>query len=141
MLQHFVDIQRAVGAGLDHRHVVALGGKALQRALDAGVLEAGHHDALSEGTGAGRAQQGKVVALAAAGGEVQLLCLAAQGAGHGGAGGVQGFLAPGTGGIQAGRVGPVLPHGLVDDIRHFRGHDGGGGVVQIMQFRVLQHKF
>ena len=30
---------------------------------------------------------------------------------------------------------------VADDIRHFRGHDGGGGVVQIMQFRVLQHKF
>ena len=141
MVQHPVDVQRAVRAGVHHGHIIAHGGQTLQRLLHAGVLKTGHHDALAEPAGQSRAQQGHVVALAAAGGKIELPALAAQGAGHGGTGGVQGFLAPGTGGIQTGRVGPVLPHGLVDDIRHFRGHDGGGGVVQIMQFRVLQHKF
>ena len=34
----------------------------------------------------------------------------------------------------------VFPHGLVDDIRHLGSHHGGSGVIQIMQFRVLQHK-
>ena len=104
----------------------------LQRALDAGVLDAGHHDVLAKGTGAGGPQQGQIVALAAAGGKIQLLCLAAQGAGHGSAGGVQCFLAAGTGAVQAGGVGPVLPHGLVDDVRHLGRYDGGGRVVQIM---------
>ena len=60
--------------------------------------------------------------------------------GHSGTGGVERFLAAGTGAVQAGRVGPVLPHGLVDDIRHLGSHHGGSGVIQIMQFRVLQHK-
>ena len=78
MLQHFVDIQCAVRAGLDHRDVVALLRQLFQRALDAGVLKAGHHDALAESAGAHRAQQGQIVALAAAGGKVQLLWLAAQ---------------------------------------------------------------
>ena len=140
MLQHLVDVQRAVGAGLHHGHVVAALCQIFQRALDAGVLEAGHHDVLAKGTGAGGPQQGQIVALAAAGGKIQLLCLAAQGPGHGSAGGVQCFLAAGTGAVQAGGVSPVLPHGLVDDICHLRCHDGGGGIVQIMQFRILQHK-
>ena len=139
-IQHFVDVQRAVGAGLHHGHVVAAFCQIFQRALDAGVLEAGHHDVLAKGTGAGGPQQGQIVALAAAGGKVQLLRLAAQGPGHGSAGGVQCFLAAGTGAVQAGGVGPVLPHGLVDDVCHLRCHDGGGGIVQIMQFRILQHK-
>ena len=104
------------------------------------MLEAGHHDVLAKGTGAGGPQQGQIVALAAAGGKIQLLCLAAQGPGHGSAGGVQCFLAAGTGAVQAGRVCPVFPHGLVDDIRHLGSHHGGSGVIQIMQFRVLQHK-
>ena len=140
MLQHFVDIQCAVRAGLDHRDIVALLRQLFQRALDAGVLKAGHHDALAESAGAHRAQQGQIVALAAAGGKVQLLWLAAQCTGHSGTGGVQRFLAAGTGAVQAGRVCPVFPHGLVDDIRHLGSHHGGSGVIQIMQFRVLQHK-
>ena len=140
MLQHFVDIQCAVRAGFDHRDIIALLRQLFQRALDTGVLKAGHHDALAESAGAHRAQQGQIVALAAAGGKVQLLWLAAQCTGHSGTGGVQRFLAAGTGAVQAGRVCPVFPHGLVDDIRHLGSHHGGSGVIQIMQFRVLQHK-
>ena len=104
------------------------------------MFETGHHDAPAELPGQGRAQQGHVVALAAAGGEVQFPRLAAEAPGHHGAGRVQRLFAAGTGGVEGGRVRPVLPHGLVDGIRHLRGHHGGGGVVQIMQFRILQHK-
>ena len=35
---------------------------------------------------------------------------------------------------------PSSLYGLVDDIRHLGSHHGGSGVIQIMQFRVLQHK-
>ena len=73
MLQHPVHVQCTVRAGLDHRNVVALLRQLFQRALDAGVLKAGHHDALAESAGAHRAQQSQIVALTAAGGKVQLL--------------------------------------------------------------------
>ena len=86
-------------------------------------------------------QQGQIIALAATGGKVQLLRLAAQGAGHGGTGGVQGLFAPCAGGIETGGVGPVLPHGLVYHVCHLGSNDGGGGVIQIMQFRIMQHNF
>ena len=140
MLQHPVHVQCAVRAGFDHRDIIALLRQLFQRALDAGVFKAGHHDALAKGACARRAQQSQIVALAAAGGKIQLPALAAQCAGHSGTGGVQRFLAAGTGAVQAGRVCPVFPHGLVDHIRHLGSNHRGGGVIQIMQFRVLQHK-
>ena len=74
MLQHPVHVQCAVRAGFDHRDIIALLRQLFQRALDAGVLKAGHHDALA------------------------------------------------------------------DHIRHLGSNHRGGGVIQIMQFRVLQHK-
>ena len=49
-----------------------------------------------------------------------------------GPGGVQGFFTARARAVQAGRVCPVLPHGLVYDVRHLRRYDGGGRVVQIM---------
>ena len=140
-IQHLVDVQCAVGLRLHDSDVIALRGQTFQRALDAGVFEARHHDALAEGAGLGRAQQGQIIALAAAGGKVQLLRLAAQGAGHGGAGGVQDLFAPCAGGIEAGWVGPVLPHGFVYHVCHLGSNDGGGSVIQIMQFRIMQHNF
>ena len=81
MVQHPVNVQRAVRAGVHHGHIIAHGGQTLQRLLHAEVLKAGHHDALAEPAGQGRAQQGHVVALAAAGGKIELPALAAQGAG------------------------------------------------------------
>ena len=140
MRQHLVNVQRTVRAGGHDRDVIAHRSQTFQRLLHTGVFKTGHHDALAELPGQRRAQQGHVVALAAAGGEVQLPRFAAQAPGHHGAGRVQGFFAPGAGGVQGRRIRPVLPHGPVDDICHVRGHDGGGGVVQIMQFRILQHK-
>ena len=131
-LQHGGNVQRAVCPGGYHGNVVALLCQPLQRALHTGVLEAGHHDALAEGAGLHRAQQRQIVALAAAGGKVQLPAFAAQRARHGGAGGVQGLFTARARAIQAGGVCPVLPHGLVDDVRHLRRYDGGGRVVQIM---------
>ena len=139
--QHPAHVQRAVRLRSHHSDMIALRGQTLQRALDAGVLEARHHDALAEGAGLGRAQKGQIVALAAAGGEVQLLRLAAQRAGHSSAGRVQGLFAPRSRGVEAGRIGPVLPHGLVYHVCHLGSDDGGGGVVQIMQFWILQHNF
>ena len=139
MVQHPVDVQRAVRAGVHHGHIIAHGSQTLQRLLHAGVLKAGHHDALAEFAGERRAQQGQIVALAAAGGEIELFGLAAKGAGHRRPGRVEGLLAPGPGGVQGRGVCPVLPHGLVDDVRHLGGYHGGGGVVQIMDVRVLYH--
>ena len=139
MLQHLVDAEGAVCPGIDHGDVIAHGGQALQRLLHAGVLEPGHHDALAEFAGERRAQQGQIVALAAAGGEIELFGLAAKGAGHRRPGRVEGLLAPGPGGVQGRGVCPVFPHGLVDDVRHLGGYHGSGGVVQIMDVRVLYH--
>ena len=97
MLQHLVDAEGAVCLGIDHGDVIAHGGQALQRLLHAGVLEPGHHDALAEFAGERRAQQGQIVALATAGGEIELFGLAAKGAGHRRPGRVEGLLAPGPG--------------------------------------------
>ena len=140
-IQHLVDVQCTVGLRLHDSDVIALRGQTFQRALDAGVFEARHHDAFAESAGLGGAQQGQIIALAAAGGKVQLLRLAAQGAGHSGTGGVQGLFAPCAGGIEAGGVGPVLPHGFVYHVCHLGSNDGGGSVIQIMQFRIMQHNF
>ena len=131
-LQHGGNVQRAVCPGGYHGNVVALLCQPLQRPLHTGVLEAGHHDALAEGAGLHRTQQRQIVALAAAGGKVQFPAFAAQRARYGGAGGVQGFFTARARTVQAGRVCPVLPHGLVDDVRHLGRYDGGGRVVQIM---------
>ena len=131
-LQHSGNVQRAVCPGSYHGNVVALLCQTLQRPLHAGVLKAGHHDALAEGAGLYRTQQRQIVALAAAGGKVQFPAFAAQRARHGGASGIQGFFTARARAVQAGRVCPVLPHGLVDDVRHLGRYDGGGRVVQIM---------
>ena len=141
MRQHLVDVQRTVRAGGHNRDVIAHRSQTFQRLLHTGVFKTGHHDALAEGAGLGGAQQGQIIALAAAGGKVQLLRLAAQGAGHSGTGGVQGLFAPCAGGIEAGGVGPVLPHGFVYHVCHLGSNDGGGSVIQIMQFRIMQHNF
>ena len=131
-LQHGVNVQRAVCPGSYHGNVVALLCQTLQRPLYTGVLEAGHYNALAEGAGLHRAQQRQIIALAAAGGKVQFPAFAAQRARYGGAGGVQSFFTARARAVQAGRVCPVLPHGLVDDVRHLGRYDGGGRVVQIM---------
>ncbi len=132
MLQHGVDVQRAVRTGLDDRDLVPLLCQLFQRLLHTGVLKAGHHDPLAEGPGMCRAQQRQIVALGSAGGEIQLPRLAAQRARHRSAGRVERLLTACAGGIQAGRVCPVLPHRLVDNIRHVRCDHRCRGVVQIM---------
>ena len=131
-LQHGGNVQRAVCPGGYHGNVVALLCQPLQRPLHTGVLEAGHHDALAKGAGLHRTQQRQIVALAAAGGKVQFPAFAAQCTRHGGAGGVQSLFTARARAVQAGRICPVLPHGLVYDVRHLRRYDGGGRVVQIM---------
>ena len=131
-LQHGGNVQRAVCPGCYHSNVVALLCQPLQRPLHTGVLEAGHHDAFAKGAGLHRTQQRQIVALAAAGGKVQLPAFAAQRTRHGGAGGVQSLFTARARAVQAGRVCPVLSHGLVYDVRHLRRYDGGGRVVQIM---------
>ena len=129
MRQHFVEVEGAVRLGVDDGDIVAHLCQTFQRFLDAGMLKAGHDDALAEVPGQSRAQQSEVVALAAAGGEVKLFRLAAQCPGDGGTGGIQRLLAPRAGCVEAGRVRPVFAHGFVNDVRHFRCDHRRGGVV------------
>ena len=106
----------------------------------AGMLVAAHHHPFAPAfPGQGRAQNGNVVALRAAAGEEHLLGGGAQGLCHPGAGLFQQAAAFAAGAVQAGGVGPVLDHGLADGIRHRLIHDGGGGVIQIMEGFVVQH--
>ena len=130
----------AVGGGGDKDHLPAGGGQIFQRAADAGVLKAGADDLFAEGAGPRRPQQGEVVPLAAAGGEVKFPPLAADGAGQGGPGMGQGRLALGPRRVEGGGVGPVFQHGGVDDAGHLGVDDGGGRVVQILQLRVCAHR-
>ena len=140
LVQHPVHIKAAVGLGGHKHHLPAAGGQLLQRPPDAGVLKAGADNLFAVGLGEGAAQQGQVVALAAAGGEIELFGLAAHGAGQLGPGMVHGGLALGPRPVEGGRVCPVFQHGGVDYIGHRRVHQGGGCVVQIMQRRVCAHQ-
>ena len=138
-LQHPVHIQVAVRLRGHKLHIVALLGQALHGQGHAGVLKAGAYNALAPLAGAGRAQNGQVVPLRAAAGEVHLPRRGPQSAGHIGPGLVQGQLTVGARGVQAGGVGPVLGHRLRDGLDHLRVHHGGGGIVQVMNVRVVQH--
>ena len=133
-------IQTAVGLGKDLHH-----GKApvLQRpdgTLDTGVLEPGGDNLVAPGLPRnGRAQNGQVVALASAGGEIDLIPGAVQRFGNSAAGHRQLMLGQDGRLVQAGRIGPAVAHGVIDDIGHRRVHHGGGGVVQVVQIGVGSH--
>ncbi len=105
-LQHLVHVQVAVRLRGHKLNVVALLGQALHGKGHAGVLKAGAHNALAPLAGAGRAQNGQVVPLRAAAGEVHLPRRGPQGAGHVSPGLVQGQLTVGAGGCTGWRGWP-----------------------------------
>ena len=86
-----------------------------------------------------RAGHGHVVALTAAGREVDFIAAAVQRFGHAGAGRGNGILRGNGGVIQAAGVGPKLSQRLADGLRHRRVHPGRGGVIKIMQLGVGKH--
>ena len=138
--QKFLRVDAAIRAGQNLNNGEALVLQGADGALHAGVLEPGHDDFIAPVLAwAGRAVDGHVVALAAAGGEVDFVAAAVQGLGHPGAGGHNGVLRGHGGVIQAAGVGPVFHHGRGDGLRHRRVHPGGSSVVQIMQLGVGKH--
>ena len=135
-----IQVQMAGLVRVDGHHIKAQLPQPFHGHGHAGMLVAAHHHPLAPAfPGQSRTQNGDVVALGAAAGEEHLLRGRAQSLCHPGAGLFQQAAAFAAGAVQAGGVGPVLDHGLADGIRHCLIHDGGGGVIQIMEGFVVQH--
>ena len=123
----------AFGVGHHPAHPPAVFLQPFHHIVHRGMLVAGADDVIGPGPAGSRlAQNGDVVALTAAGGEIYLPCSAAQGRGHGGPGPAQQQLAVQPGAVERGGVGKVLGHHPGDLGGHRRRHPGGGGIVQIM---------
>ena len=88
---------------------------------------------------AGRAVDGHIVALAAAGGKVDLIAAAVQRFGNAGAGRLDGVLRGHGRVVQAAGVRPKLRQGRADGLCHRRVNPSGGGVIEIMQLGVGKH--
>ena len=105
----FGNIQVTVCFRQDFHHLKAAVFQCTDGPLHAGVLKTGNHNFAAPVFAChGKALHGKVVALAAAGGKIQILGLAAQGAGNLPAGRGQGFMGFYRRFVQAGGVRPIL---------------------------------
>ena len=135
-----IQIQMAGLVRVDGHHIEAQLPQPFHGHGHAGMLVAAHHHPFAPAfPGQGRAQNGDVVALGAAAGEEHLFGVRAQCFCHAGAGLFQQAAAFAAGAVQAGGVGPVFHHGLADRVRHRFIHNGGGGIIQIMEGFVVQH--
>ena len=135
-----VQIEMPVGFRRDLHHLKAPVPQRPHGQLHTGMLEPRNHNfAAPAPAGNGRALNGDVVALAAAGGKIQLFGRTAEAFGHLGAGGGEGFVNLYRRLIQAGRVGPAAAQRCGNGIGHRRVHHGGGGIVKIMELRVGSH--
>ena len=138
--QEFLRVNASVRPGHDLDDGEALVLQRADGALHAGVFKARDDDLIAPVlTRAGRAGHGHVVALTAAGREVDFIAAAVQRFGHAGAGRGNGILRGNGGVIQAAGVGPKLSQRLADGLRHRRVHPGRGGVIKIMQLGVGKH--
>ena len=127
---------RGNGAGGAHRqqlHLKALFFQLLQGVEHGVMLKGGGDDVLFalQRTPSGGGDNGLVVGLAAAGGEDDLLGVAAQAPGHGLPGALQGFGGPLAHGVQAGGIAVIVlqtgEHGSQSGVAHF----GSGCIVGI----------
>ena len=138
--QEFLRVNASVRPGHDLDDGEALVLQRADGALHAGVFKACDDDLIAPVlTRAGRAGHGHVVALTAAGREVDFIAAAVQRFGHAGAGRGNGILRGNGGVIQTAGVGPKLSQRLADGLRHRRVHPGRGGVIKIMQLGVGKH--
>ena len=113
-------------------HLKSLFLQKCQRIVHAGVLDPGADDVLSGPVvGHGRADQGHVVALRAAGGEQNLLLFHLQGLCHLGRGLAHVLLRLHALAVLGGGVAVILCHRLHHDVLHAVKDPGGGGIVKI----------
>ena len=139
--RHFFHIQMAVLFRGNLDHLKALLGQTAQRQLHAGMLEPAHHNAPAPVLpGVRRAQQRNVVAFRAAARKIHLGGRAAQGFGHRGAAAVEQLGVFQPGGVQAAGIGPVFGQAFAHRSHNLRRGNGGGGIIQIVQIFVCQHK-
>ena len=129
---HLLHGDIAVTPGLQIRYVIALLCQELAGLEDGAVLHGGGDDVLA---GVAALPQsgldGPVVALRAAGGEVQVLRGAVQRSGDDGAPALHRFFHLLTGGVLGGRVAAVVQQHVVYRVGHRLRHGCGGRIVQI----------
>ena len=129
---HLLHGDIAVTPGLEVRHVIALLRQELAGLEDGAVLHGGGDDVLA---GVAALPQsgldGPVVALRAAGGEVQVLRGAVQRSGDDGAPALHRFFHLLTGGVLGGGVAAVVQQHVIYRVGHRLRHGCGGRIVQI----------
>ena len=139
-VDELLHVEAAVGPGRDLHNVKAAVPQRADGQLNARVFKAGGDDFVPPGLPRQRrAQNGQVVALAAAGGKVDLPGRTVQRFGDFGARGVQLVLGQHGGVVQARRVGPAFAQRRGNGVGHGGVHHRGGGVIEIMQVRVSAH--
>ena len=133
---HILGADEAVGGDGQVGHFKALALQRLHAVQHGMMLELRGDEVLLAllGQFQGRALDGPVVGLGAAAGEEDLAGLAVDGLGHLSAAGVHKFLGFVANAVMAGGVAAGAAQGLGDHFQNFRGHRGGGGVIQIYNF-------
>ena len=132
-LPHGFDGDGPGGIRLQPRDGIAPGLQLIQGFADGVVLHGGTEDVPALALhGLGTLEKGPVVALRAAGGEDQLLALAAQQRGHLRPALIQQLFGLPPLGVGGAGVAVALGHGPQGRLRRLRADPGGGGIVQIM---------
>ena len=133
-----MQIERAVGVHGEESHFAALLLEEGAMIDDGGMLDGGGQDVAAAGMGGQGAVQGGVVAFGAATGEDDFLGVGIEEGGDFGAGLLDFVAGLAAEFVDAGRVAVVVAQEGQHGVNDFRGHAGGGVVVEIIDF-LLAH--